>query len=351
MNRRQAKTSEAPAREPCDQQRIAERVDEYFADACFVSTGNSNSLPDDSPGRYDWIFNVSCGDARLASSLPEKQRGESWHQSIIQKQGQNDFEFSTCEFGARNIEEVSSVEFSDPDKADTTPPQTLSIYKASSYADVDAGDIVSSLELDDAEQLRTVELFIARLHETSREMVRAARQRNHDKLARLIHWLQGSGNASGFAQFSDSARELSTVVESGNDQAIFEKLGEIIAMTRRVRLPSDTSAIESEEREQIHSTLPMQDEGYREIVELFVQRLRDNTKTMLGAARARSYEEIYELAHWLKGSGPCAGFEVLYEPAKKLEQVSQGDDHSKIVESLTDLIGLTKRISPSVPAS
>ncbi len=53
----------------------------------------------------------------------------------------------------------------------------------------------------------------------------------------------------------------------------------------------------------LFSTLPMEDPEFREIVQEFVERLQPRMATMQQAFQTRDFQELAQLAHWLKGAG------------------------------------------------
>ena len=70
----------------------------------------------------------------------------------------------------------------------------------------------------------------------------------------------------------------------------------------------------------IRSTLPTHLPKFQRIVDEFLFKLQQKLAAMESALEADNWAELYELAHWLKGSGGTVGFNCLTAPAAELEQ-------------------------------
>lgn len=92
------------------------------------------------------------------------------------------------------------------------------------------------------------------------------------------------------------------------------------------------------------TTLPMDDEDYRKIVEKFVDRLTDQLPTFRPALESRQFEELADKAHWLKGSGGTAGFEDFTEPCKDLQTAAEEENY----EEAYRLLGLIEAMSARI---
>ena len=101
----------------------------------------------------------------------------------------------------------------------------------------------------------------------------------------------------------------------------------------------------------LFSTLPMEDPEFREIVQEFVERLQPRMATMQQAFQTRDFQELAQLAHWLKGAGGTAGFAALTEPARRLEAFVRDQQCDDIETAVADLVALAKRIAMPPPAA
>jgi signal transduction histidine kinase/CheY-like chemotaxis protein/HPt (histidine-containing phosphotransfer) domain-containing protein len=86
----------------------------------------------------------------------------------------------------------------------------------------------------------------------------------------------------------------------------------------------------------IASTLPTDDREIGEIVAEYIDTLDRKIDEMKAAWDSGNLNELAALAHWLKGSGGTAGFDVLRQPAIRLENIAKqretGDPTGVIAE-------------------
>jgi two-component system sensor kinase len=107
----------------------------------------------------------------------------------------------------------------------------------------------------------------------------------------------------------------------------------------------------------IVSTLPEDDLEFREIIEEFVEQLHLHLEGMRRALAQRDFQRVKERAHWLKGTGGMAGFDVLRAAALRLEHAAMQGQSEAASDALDDLVGLADCIvlpwrnnAPSVKA-
>jgi HPt (histidine-containing phosphotransfer) domain-containing protein len=62
------------------------------------------------------------------------------------------------------------------------------------------------------------------------------------------------------------------------------------------------------------------------------------------ACIARDFQTLAGLAHWLKGSGGTAGYDLFTTPAKQLEQAAKAQDAEKSDALTAELRDLVDRI-------
>ena len=106
-----------------------------------------------------------------------------------------------------------------------------------------------------------------------------------------------------------------------------------------LRLPPDSSADGS-----IHSTLPIEDEDFRQIVADFVGRLDERLDSIESSLRMADFIALQGQAHWLKGAGGTVGLGVFTEPAKQLEDAAKVSDSERAAEILKMIRSLQSRI-------
>ncbi|HEY5314005.1 MAG TPA: response regulator [Pirellulales bacterium] len=114
-----------------------------------------------------------------------------------------------------------------------------------------------------------------------------------------------------------------------------------VAAPAATKVPASASAVEPHA---LVSTLPTDDEDFREIVVEFVQRLGEKLVAMRAAWAAEDLPELVALAHWLNGAGGSAGFPALTQPAQQLEQFARQGRSYAIEASIVRLEQLARTI-------
>ena len=87
-----------------------------------------------------------------------------------------------------------------------------------------------------------VEEFVARLQEQLAAMQRAVDEHNLPELARLAHWLKGSGGSVGFPAFTQPARRLENLVKDQQCDEIEATVAELLELARRIAVVRETPA-------------------------------------------------------------------------------------------------------------
>ncbi len=95
----------------------------------------------------------------------------------------------------------------------------------------------------------------------------------------------------------------------------------------------------------------MDDEDYRMIVEMFIDRLQKQMPDFRHKLETGDFRELANLAHWLKGSGGTAGFDCFTEPSKLLQEAAEAGDANLSVELLTKIETLVARIALDAAAT
>jgi CheY-like chemotaxis protein len=90
----------------------------------------------------------------------------------------------------------------------------------------------------------------------------------------------------------------------------------------------------------------------KSVASKFAQQMPGRIETIVQAWRARDWDALAQLAHWLKGSGGTAGFDAFTAPAKALEELVKRQDWEQIEPLIEELLGLTERmVDPSAMRS
>jgi PAS domain S-box-containing protein len=86
-----------------------------------------------------------------------------------------------------------------------------------------------------------------------------------------------------------------------------------------VSRPGPTSSDEPASKDvPLFSALPTQNPTYRNIVEEFIPRLHEQLAAMQQAFEKSEFQELRQLAHWLKGAAGTVGFSTFTQPARRL---------------------------------
>jgi PAS domain S-box-containing protein len=96
--------------------------------------------------------------------------------------------------------------------------------------------------------------------------------------------------------------------------------------------------------DKIVSTLPTDDDEFREIVEQFISRLREKTAQMHAALSAGDLRELSGLAHWLKGTSGTVGFPNFIEVARQMEHLARAGRTDGFRELIAQVEQMAERI-------
>ncbi len=96
--------------------------------------------------------------------------------------------------------------------------------------------------------------------------------------------------------------------------------------------------------EMIGSSLPMDDEDFIYVAQLFVGRLNSKVASMVEALVSKDFEELHNLGHWLKGAGGSAGYEQLGAPGIALEDAALEKDIASCLKSIREICDLVGRV-------
>jgi signal transduction histidine kinase/DNA-binding NarL/FixJ family response regulator len=106
--------------------------------------------------------------------------------------------------------------------------------------------------------------------------------------------------------------------------------------------PAAPQPAEPEGKSALVSSLPTDDPEFRQIVLDFVAFLEEHRAAMRKAWQAGDLQNLAFLAHTLKGTAGCAGFDALTDPTKHLEQLAknnQADEIAAALQAIDDLAG------------
>jgi HPt (histidine-containing phosphotransfer) domain-containing protein len=99
------------------------------------------------------------------------------------------------------------------------------------------------------------------------------------------------------------------------------------------------------------SSLPVDDEEIREIVEDFLVRLAPKVEEIRAAGDKHDFDGLAEMGHWLKGAAPTVGFEAFAEPAIALEQEAKAGNLEEVWQHINEIGELARRACVSLDAN
>jgi CheY-like chemotaxis protein/HPt (histidine-containing phosphotransfer) domain-containing protein len=97
--------------------------------------------------------------------------------------------------------------------------------------------LLSTLPVDDPEFREIVVEFVEKLNERLNALDAAWERRDLAEVARLAHWLKGSGGTAGFAAFTEPARQLHDWARNGQADRIGDAIAELRRLTARIVIP------------------------------------------------------------------------------------------------------------------
>ncbi|ASJ75346.1 ATP-binding protein [Granulosicoccus antarcticus] len=228
--------------------------------------------------------------------------------------------------------------------------------------------LFSSLVNSNPKMKPIVERFLGKLKTQLQAMRDAHQAQRWQELADLAHWLKGSGGTVGFDQLYEPAKDLEQSAKDHDKELAMELLTQIESLSERLRSdPSDDSnrqvcadelkRIELEKEKASHegqvtqtpdhlsseslavdtpviSLLLDQNPRFHSIVERFVTKLEEQNSLLVSACEQADWNQVAELAHWLKGSGGSVGFDGFTALAAELEQDAKAGSAEKVRSSI-----------------
>jgi len=101
----------------------------------------------------------------------------------------------------------------------------------------DAGPLRSSLPDDDPEYREIIVAFVTHLQEKTEALQHALAARDYPEVARLAHWLKGSGGTAGFAMFTAPARHLEQLAKEARAAELPAAVAEVLQLAERTTVP------------------------------------------------------------------------------------------------------------------
>ena len=101
---------------------------------------------------------------------------------------------------------------------------------------------------------------------------------------------------------------------------------------------------ESGDRDALVSRLGTEDPRSRAIVEAFVVRLGAKLEEMEASFAQGAFDQLVDLAHWLKGAAGTVGFAEFTEPAEALQQLARNGKADELEPAIAEIVSLADRI-------
>jgi PAS domain S-box-containing protein len=150
----------------------------------------------------------------------------------------------------------------------------------------------------------------------------------------------------------DMDRVIRVIASTLNRKLTSAAKGTPPPVTRAQQPPVAVPTPAARPAERITTTLPADDPVMLEIVGEFVDRLQQQVGAMAHAMEEKDLSKLAFLAHWLKGSGGTAGFDVFTGPARELERLARAGEVARITDALAEIKQLVERVErPVVPSS
>ncbi len=117
-----------------------------------------------------------------------------------------------------------------------------------------------------------------------------------------------------------------------------------VALCERVHAAVTDLAHEINDHGPIFTSLPTDDEEFREIVAGFVDRLDQRVTEMRQAFESQDWEELADQAHWLKGAGGMVGFDLFTKPAAAMQKSAESGRADEVEGYLSAIERIARRI-------
>ncbi len=90
---------------------------------------------------------------------------------------------------------------------------------------------------------------------------------------------------------------------------------------------------------------------FQPLIERFAVRYREQVAAMTSAVQGGDFDQLADLAHWLKGAGGSLGFDMLTEPALQMELQARSRNKAACETHLITLQALCERLDTSAPST
>lgn len=221
-----------------------------------------------------------------------------------------------------------------------------------------------------------IEKFTGRLDEQLNLLETAYKKNDFAEIASLAHWLKGAAGTVGYDAFTEPAAELEQQAKAGQVEKVAASIQLIRNLESRIVVlngsESDANAVTESEhipavsREHTIKDLPInpgasanQEPIFSALahkprlvptIAKFTPRLQEQLNLMDQILNKQDFNELENLAHWLKGAAGTVGYNMFTEPAEQLENSAKAQSTEGCARILSILHGLANRIKvPDTP--
>lgn len=133
-------------------------------------------------------------------------------------------------------------------------------------------------------------------------------------------------------------RAVETTPDTAKDQLV-------PLLSTEVDASKEPATEEHSAKSEIHSSLALGTDKFQKLIDRFIVRLKVKQQEMHASIEAKNYEELENLAHWLKGSAGSIGFHDFTDPAAELENSAKLKEHQSIEKVMVEIDTLIGSIS------
>lgn len=225
----------------------------------------------------------------------------------------------------------------------------------------DVEPLYSSLPTEGGKFDSIIERFAVRLRSQIAAMRDAFKASQLEQLKDIGHWMKGSPGSVGFHEFDQPGADLEEHARNGDEAALAQTVIVLEQLARRVEAAygakaaaataeaNDTGAVPAEDAEvagipDLVTSEMAKDPRFRPLVEKFVVRLPAQLDSLEHALEHGDFNQVKDIAHWLKGTAGTVGLHDFTVPASELEASARAGDRAGTSDRLVFIRELQNRI-------
>ncbi len=130
---------------------------------------------------------------------------------------------------------------------------------------------------------------------------------------------------------------------------LLRAIADALRVTSRGQGRNDCTLVEARDDSRLVSTLPLDDPDFRGFIQEFADSLAQKLPELREAWQAADWQQVAQLAHWLKGVAGSVGFAAFTKPAAELERLARTGRADAIEQFIDEVEELARRVT--VPTS